>query len=727
VKLPLRLAVLLLGATVARSQRAADHAPPVIFSSGPDWPAIAFTPARIAPGSALDFSGFLRAPAGRDGEIVNRAGQFVAAKAPDRPLRFYGAVMSHGMPFLDRAESDRLVDYLAACGYNLIRFHLYTAGTPSVMASSASPDFNPQARDRLDYFLAGLRRKGIYFMFPLNNWGFFDGSVIHDVPEFKSRMLRSELNPYLPISRDASNWLKQFARGLLVHRNPYTGVDLKDDPALVGIELSNEDSLFWELHRNPSLIPLYQRVERERLHSQLGRAPTAAEAEAAFPRFILNLQDEFYQDLKAALRAAGVNKPLTDATDHDPIGHVLNRTKFDYVDLHGYWALYHALPASTGNEPSYSVTLANPNATRWSTVLSATAPGRIFGLPFASCEYNSSYPTPYWTFSGPFEGAIAAVQGWSALARSGLWPYAKTAFNPSPSVRIESGHHPVLMLSERIGALLFSAGDLPPLPAKAPMVLTPEYIRSKLNLRGGPNFPLEYSLAAYRCQIGTVLWTGKENLSSYPVVVMPPDQELPAQWPGKTVVRTGEPGFAARLDKALTAAGFPARTDGFTIDAERGSAQIITPRSEAFMLPATVASAHGASVGVQGNSSVAVVFAGALDRRPLPESNRILALYLTEGRNTGTEIEYAPKELGLVRHNGTLPLLLRQGRVQMTFHTGDRPLPEVWALRYDGTRASELKPWRVPGGFACAMPAVSAPDVFSAYELLWNQPTSHLP
>ena len=253
-----------------------------------------------------------------------------------------------------------------------------------------------------------------------------------------------------------------------------------------------------------------------------------------------------------------------------------------------------------------------------------------------------------------------------------------------------------------------------------PIVLTPDYLRSKLNLRGGPAFPAEYNLSAYRCQVGSVLWTGHEDLSEFPIVVMPADQPLPADWPRKTVVRTGEPGFATRLEEALAAAGSPAPSGGLTIDSVHGSAKIITPRSEAFLLPTEVEAADGVATSVAGNTSTSVVFAGSLDRRPLSESRHVLVLYLTETRNTGTVLEHVPKESGIVRRYGTLPLLVRQGRVELAFRSGTRPLPHVWALRFDGARSVELVPQRTSGGFTCVLPTLSSPDTFSAFELNWS-------
>ena len=139
-----------------------------------------------------------------------------------------------------------------------------------------------------------------------------------------------------------------------------------------------------------------------------------------------------------------------------------------------------------------------------------------------------------------------------------------------------------------------------------------------------------------------------------------------------------------------------------------------------FLLPAEVHQATGKCMSISGNSTVSVCFAGSLDGRPLPESHRALVLYLTDLKNTGTEIEYEPKEKVVVRNPGHLPLLIQQGKIEMSFQMKDRPLPQVWALKYDGSRSVEIMPHPTPEGFSIGLQAVTDPETFCAFELIWN-------
>ena len=393
-----------------------------ISGANDEWLPIDYKTLSIIKGSALDFAGFLDAPAGKHGEAICRDGHFVFKDAPDKPLRFYGVTIGQGMPYTDKQTCERLTDYLAACGYNLVRLHGYQL-LSDVMKELGSTEFNPVRLDQLDYFISCLKKKGIYYTIELDAWPYFKAGDADDVKEFKGRAFRFESNALLPISEKLTTWLQQYSLNLLNHRNPYSEVALKDDPALVGIEITNENALFQEMHRNAEFIAIYRERCAEFLKGQSGNEPSAQEVEKFLPQFVLQLQEDFLEKMMTFLRRSGVQKPLTDITDTATMVLTIPRAQLDYVDTHAYWALYRALPKTEGGGSAYRVNLANPNATGWDIVVKSTAPARIMGKPFVSGEYNSSYPTPYWIFSGPFEATLAGLQGWSSIMRCGLWPF----------------------------------------------------------------------------------------------------------------------------------------------------------------------------------------------------------------------------------------------------------------------------------------------------------------
>jgi hypothetical protein len=690
-----------------------------VYQADADWIPIRWEPARIVKGSALDFSSFLEAPAGKFGASEIRNAQFVFKNAPDKPLRIYGAVVSHALPFLDKPQCEQLADYLAACGYNGVRLHNYNFAR-DVMKEVGSTEFTPRALDQLDYLFFCLKQRGIYFTFPLNAWGFFKAGDAKDIPEFRERAFRFESNGLLPISADLQQWFKDYSRRLLGHINPYTGMALKDDPALLSLELANENSLLAVLGQYPELVPIYRNRCRSGMQAKLGHDPNPDEVEKELPGYVLKLQEQFYLTMKDFLREMGVKQPLTDSNFRDNLAYAIPRSQQDYVDVHAYWALYHNLYGDkVSGEPAYQQTWANPNPVNWGT-LPLPAPCRLFDKPFMNSEFNSCYPTPFWIFSGPIEATTAGLQGWNGVFRCGLAAQPAKFFTQSPVRRIETAPNPLVMFSERIGSMLFAQGEVSPLPVKVPLVVTPAYLLAKLDLTGGPKCPPSYTRLSFLYQLGTILLDGREQLEGYPCLVAPADMELPASLSGKKILPT-DATLAARLKEALPTQGAaPLTTPQF--DLTTGSAQIVTPRSETFLFPAEAGGAEGQSIRVSGNQTVSVCFAGSLDSRSLSESNRVLALYLTDLKNTDTEIEFQtkPKDSVIVRNPGKLPLLVRQGKIEMHYKAKDRPLPQIWALKYDGSRSEKIDPRRTPGGFSFEARAVTNPETFSAFEITWK-------
>lgn len=722
---------------------AADPAPVrrETFTAGDKWRAIDWTPMRIVKGSALDFSESLSAPAGLSGDVLVKDGNFVFKDASGKPVRFYGTSVTHELPFLEKERCDQLVDYLAASGYNLVRLHNYNFPKGiSLIKEPGSTEFDPLRLDQFDYLLYALKQKGIYYTFPLNPWGAFKPGDAADVEEFATRGFRFEAGGLLPISNQLKDWFKKYSANLLHHVNPYTGLKIKDDPALVSLEITNENALFAVMQHHSEFVGIFRRLYREELRQKLQREPTDEEVEKGLPAFVVRLQEDFYQWAKTYLKSIGLEKPLTDANHRSEYAYVGPRSKMDYVDIHGYWDLYKTAPGvkiSDPGDPPYRVKAKNPNTQNWAPVPAQLAAARIFGLPFASGEFSSNYPTPYWCYTGPGEAVLAGLQGWSSIIRYAQMPFPARAFQASPIVRVESGGSPLVMFSERIAALLYRENEIQPLATKIPLILTPEFIASTLDLKGGTSAPTGYIKMAFDYQLGTILLdgtgapdgteslkgtestNGTENLDAYPCLVAPPGMTIPDRLKKhKIFTATSDVGEKVKAYLSTRPASPPSP---WTVDPQTGYARILTPRSETFLMPEGLDHAEGHHVSLTGNDGISVCFAGSIDGAPLPESKRLLVLYLTDVKNTGTEIAHDDEGGMTVEKYGKLPLLIRQGRVNFSVKIPGRPLPEIWALKYDGTRAVRITPQEIEGGFTFEAQSVTAPDTFAAYELVWGE------
>ena len=192
-----------------------------------------------APADAVADARFLLdPPAGKHGPITVRDGHLAFANGGR--ARFWGTNLSGDGGLPPKEVAERAADRLAKYGFNLIRFHGLDGFGQSIFDRSAGDTrhFDAAALDRLDYMIAQLERRGIYVNMNLNVGRKFttaDGVAEADwlayakyCVIFDPRMIELQ---------------KEYARNLLTHRNPYTGKTCAEDPAVIIVEMTNENSL----------------------------------------------------------------------------------------------------------------------------------------------------------------------------------------------------------------------------------------------------------------------------------------------------------------------------------------------------------------------------------------------------------------------------------------------------------------------------------------------------
>lgn len=189
-------------------------------------------------------SGFIRrSPDGRN---------FV--KGDGVPIRFW-AVNSDSWREGKEAIADQ-ARFLAKRGVNLVRWH---GQIEPKNEDSKLTDIDEKAREQLWQFVAGMKQEGIYmtispyYAMPVKakpNWG---------IPRDSESM-----QGLLFFDPELQSAYKGWLRSLFEPVNPYTGIALKDDPAVAIIQLQNEDSLlFWT-------VESIQGRDREILSGQFG-------------------------------------------------------------------------------------------------------------------------------------------------------------------------------------------------------------------------------------------------------------------------------------------------------------------------------------------------------------------------------------------------------------------------------------------------------------------------
>jgi Carbohydrate binding domain/Secretion system C-terminal sorting domain len=161
-------------------------------------------------------------------------------------MRFWGVNITSVGCFPPKEKAAGIAARMRKMGINLVRFH--HADNPSWSGANSSlllnntetRTINPITQDRLEYFIAQLKRNGIYINMNLNVSRTFkagDGIPGADsLPDFGKGV--TFFDPRMIFLQ------KEYAEKILGHVNPYTGLTMAADPAVAIVEMNNENTLY---------------------------------------------------------------------------------------------------------------------------------------------------------------------------------------------------------------------------------------------------------------------------------------------------------------------------------------------------------------------------------------------------------------------------------------------------------------------------------------------------
>ena len=198
----------------------------------------------------LNYSHLLDAPAGKHGFVEAKKGHLYFEDGTR--ARFLGFNVAARSNTPDHETADRMAERFASMGVNIIRLHAADApvgekpGSWSSCreaplldyASGTSRKFNPDGLERFDYFAAKLKEKGIYLHIDLIVARKFEEGDGMEYPGGAPSCIKR----YCLYNQRMIELQKEYAKELLCHVNPYTGLALIDDPAVVTIQINNEDT-----------------------------------------------------------------------------------------------------------------------------------------------------------------------------------------------------------------------------------------------------------------------------------------------------------------------------------------------------------------------------------------------------------------------------------------------------------------------------------------------------
>ncbi|MCS7308886.1 MAG: carbohydrate binding domain-containing protein [Armatimonadetes bacterium] len=358
-----------------------------------------------APSGVADMSGLLHRPAGRFGYVrVGADGHFYVGA---QRIRFWGVNMTADACFQHKDNAPKVAARLARAGVNIVRFHHMDApwSNPSLINYSAggSRQLNAQAMDNLHYFFHQLKREGIYANINLlvhRRFSSRDGlpAAIDSVSDMKDQhVIGTFYQPMIELQ-------KEYARLVLTHRNPYTGMTYAQDPAVAFVEINNENGL---------------------IHGFLGgvidRIPPVfrADLQRQWNRWLLNK----YRTTSALRRAWGERS--------EPLGQeMLNNGRFTN-GLTGWTLEQHAgaqatatqtTTAPTGYTHSVHIRVTNPGSQSWHVQLAQAGlrvvGGRLYTLSFwARADANRTLSVAVTMDRDPWQ----ALSPWHSAELTPSW------------------------------------------------------------------------------------------------------------------------------------------------------------------------------------------------------------------------------------------------------------------------------------------------------------------
>jgi hypothetical protein len=455
-----------------------------------DFP-ISYSP--DAPGlvSAADL---IPKPAGQLGSITVRDGHFFSG---ERRIRFWGVNIAFGGNFPTHDQADKLASRLSNFGINAVRFHHmdmfpFPAG---IFADQSLTKLSDEALDRLDYFIAALKKQGIYSNLNLHvsrqyarphKWENADKLENYDkiVDVFHSELIEAN---------------KQYATDLLTHVNKYSNARLADEPAICMVEINNEDTIFFwggvqklanlpqpyagilqklwnewllrEYKTRDGILAAWQRedslapdedpvkgtVTRGILKTQTPSHPRSVD----WYRFLQATDQKYFGQMHNFLKKQlGVKSPITGTIALGPLG-ALSQSHMDFVDAHAYWD-HPRFPRRQWDMKDWEIKNTAMSDVPTSSALWGLAASRIAGKPFTVTEYNHAAPNEYQSECIPMIASFAAMQDWDAV-----FLFACTHNNKYEKPKMESFFdiegNPLKMPLMPLGSRIFLGQCIPPL------------------------------------------------------------------------------------------------------------------------------------------------------------------------------------------------------------------------------------------------------------------------
>ncbi|NOY80459.1 MAG: glycoside hydrolase family 5 protein [Kiritimatiellaeota bacterium] len=632
----------------------------------------------IQPGTALDRSDLNHKPAGKFGFLEVRNGHFVFADADGRPVRFWGTNAALHGPFPPKEDAPGIARCLARQGANLVRLHLYAIYDKTMIAPDGNLD--PEALDRFEYFIAELKKNGVYVYMDLNDGMLFGRLLQKKLPGGSKGLKLASI-----FDRDLIDAQKKLARMLFTHRNPYTKLRTCDDPAVCMYEITNENSmtLTWGSLRQRLPGPYLEELEKKwkawLRAEKLPERPlpeSLGGGDAVSRRFGAILQYRYLEEMRAFLRGIGVKAPISGTNITFTLGDLWASRGMDFLGDHAYW--------DHPNVRVRPITYRNRPAVRgpaWSLPMVPTfARAKVAGRPVVAGEWNYCFPNDYRCEGLPTMAAFAAYQDWDALLfycatgsfDGGRWE----RFHKTPGILVHSQQtDPATWGLSPLCSLLFRRGDVAPARKVVMIGYDPERVWENRSVLA--RMPFLPALA----RIETRLTPRGAARLDWPMSAS--KDALPEDLYATALERLGN----TRSSRQTVVSD----TGQIRRHADESVLLIDTPRTQiatGFIHRLPDMEDRLTDLGIESATRFATVGLISLDGRPVRDSTRLLLVAVANARNADTKCGGGRLEV-----MGKGPVLAEPVAAKLTLRSSHAARMEIHALDpLTGKRGQPLEP-----------------------------------
>ena len=621
----------------------------------------------------------------------------------------------------------RIAARLAKYGVNLLRIHAID-GRWGPLVDASAPDsrhWDEAALDRIDFFFAELKKRGIYIYFDsLDYRQFKDGDGVKDASQLEHGW-KNSIKGASCFNQRMIELEKEFVQKFFTHTNPYTKLRYVDDPAVAVVEITNENSVFYFQNTELSL-PCYREeleacwnawlAKRYGDRQALAKAWTNARGQCALlaeedpakgtvvlplkhlyqkpdgvdfvgprsparvdamTRFLFEIERSYYREMTDQLRAIGLRAPITGTNQTFCPASVYADAACDFMSRNNYWQHpnVHTKPFFTFR----NLAVLNSRLARVDNPITEVASSSVAGKAMIVPEFNFPWPIEFRAECLLLMTAYACLQDWDGLLFFTYDPKQKTlAMFGNQSDPVRWGQYPA-------AAIMFHRHDV----SAARRTVLVNY-SEKDAFTGGPSHSgrefSPYRDLAYVSKVRNV----------YP--------ETPSQTGGEVVQGAGYRSPAAG-DSRTTEDALKSDTGELSLDSRKGLFTLDTPRSKA--VAGVLGQAGQIELGgvkLRSTTPFAAVMVTSLDGAPLASSRRLLVTAVARAENTSQGFANNKKA---VPEPGWLPVLAEPVQGELILSVAGPA--EVYPLDETGKRRAALPSVSSGGVLTLKLDAIQSP------------------